>query len=227
MLVCRWEDDTWRHPSTFPRWAGSAYGCPGLPRFTCPVAGQSGQTAGERQVIVMWHERMRDAAYAASIPTSWRGAVAGYVAHGDPYRVWSAADWQRFRGLRKLPVFVRSNPAGREQALQDAANTLRDLRKLGVPKGRYVALDRETSHDVNDAWAWAHAVRRGGYLPIQYRSESTPSAPGFNWDWVAWYRGIGPFMADKPAAATQYASGTDFDSSTVRPWIYIRGHWWR
>lgn len=174
----------------------------------------------------MWAERMRDAASASNIPSSWRGAVAGYVQHGDPYRVWTPADWQRFRGQRKLPIFVRSNPAGNAQAQQDAFFTLQDLYDLRVPKGCYVALDRETSPDVRDSTTWANILRWGGYRPIQYRSESTPSAPGFNWDWVAWYRDIGPFMADRPASATQYQSGPLFDSSTVRPWIYTAGHWW-
>ena len=175
----------------------------------------------------MWRERMRDAAAPASIPSSWAGAVAGYVAHGDPYRVWSIAGWARFKGMRKLPIFVRSDPAGAVLALTDAFSCLRDLYGLRVPKGCYVALDRETSPDTVDAAIWARVVRWGGYRPVQYRSASTPSAPGFDWDWVAFYRGTGPFMAPRPARATQYKSGTLYDSSTVRWWTYMFGHWWR
>ena len=175
----------------------------------------------------MWSERMRDAATAANIPAGWRGIVAGYVSHGDPYHVWSAADWARFKGIRKLPIFVRSNPAGRAMGEADAFAALRDLYDLGVPRGAYVALDRETSADAAYCAAWSLAIKWGGYRPIQYRSQSTVSERGFSWDWVAWYRNIGPFMAARPARATQYASGQLYDSSTVRTWTYLFGHWWR
>ena len=175
----------------------------------------------------MWRERMRDAAVAASIPSSWAGAVAGYVAHGDPYRVWTAADWARFKGLRKLPIFVRSDPSGASQAEDDAFAALRDLHDLGVPHGCYVALDRETSKDAAYDAMWAAVIRWGGYRPVQYYSASSGTTAGFAWDWVASWRSVVPFMLARPARATEYQSGKLYDSSTVRWWTYMFGHWWR
>ena len=54
------------------------------------------------------------------------------------------------------------------------------------------------------------------------------SNPPLNGWWVAFYAGIGPFMVDHPdVRATQYANGDLYDSSTVKPWTYDDGTWWR
>jgi hypothetical protein len=174
-----------------------------------------------------WTERMRDAAYAINIPATWTGAVGGYMNGGDPFHPWSSADWQRFPHNRKLPIFVRSNVVPALTVWDDAFMALRDCYALNIPHGSYVALDRETCPDTAQATLWANIMRWGSYKPVQYHSESTMSAPGFNWDWIAWYKGIGPFMAPKPAWITQYKSGKLYDSSTVRPWLYWYGSWWR
>ena len=54
------------------------------------------------------------------------------------------------------------------------------------------------------------------------------SIPRLNGYWVADYAGIGPFMYDhRHVRATQYATGPDYDSSTVRDWTYNFGTWWK
>lgn len=183
----------------------------------------------------MWHERFRDAANPADIPLGWAGGVAGYINGGDPFHPWDAGNWLEFRGLRKLPIFVRSDPVGRSEAETDAFQALRGLYDLGVPRGRYVALDSETAQDPAYVTRWLTVIGHFGYLGIDYGSASTVFKNDSPRYWVADYRGTGPFMYDQPGVhiiMTQYASpstgsGGQWDSSTCEPWQYFEsGRWW-
>jgi hypothetical protein len=143
-------------------------------------------------------------------------AAAGYIG-GDTPHVWTSAEWDRFRHLYKLPVYVRSNDG--TDPVTDAFAALEQLYRLGVPmgKGLRVALDLETR--VAPAYVDGfHAVLAwAGYRVWVYGSASTlfgnPACEGY---WVADYAGKGPFMySHSLVRATQWTAGKEYDSSLV------------
>jgi hypothetical protein len=170
-------------------------------------------------------EMLRDAAYARNIDPGWP-AVAGYYGGPRALNMWTVADWDRFKGHRKLPVWV----AGLNGS-QEAVTAVRSLEFLGVPRGVWTVVDMETRADRTYVTAFGAGVQAAGYKVWVYGSASTvfgnPALDGY---WVADYAGIGPFMYDKPGMeirATQYASGTQFDSSTVKAYTYNQAPWWQ
>lgn len=171
------------------------------------------------------HERLRDAAFAGNIPATWEHAVAGYYGGPDAYHVWPAADWKRFGRHKKLPIWVAGrNGAGEAVAALDA------LKALGVPKGCWTALDMENRADVSYVDRFGQ-VMAGHYRVWVYGSASTVfQMPALDGYWVADYAGRGPFMYEHGNAevrATQYASGPDYDSSTVKEFTWLeRQRWW-
>ena len=80
----------------------------------------------------------------SSAPSGYR-AVAGYIG-GDTPHIWTDAEWKRFGRLRKLPIWVRSNPSA-VNAQADAFAALERLYQLRVPRGVTIALDLETAVD--------------------------------------------------------------------------------
>ena len=54
--------------------------------------------------------KMFDASTPPSSAPPGYHAVAGYIG-GDTPHVWTDAEWKRFGRLRKLPIWVRSDPA--------------------------------------------------------------------------------------------------------------------
>ena len=169
------------------------------------------------------NERMRDAAFAANIDTSWSGAVGGYYGGPDAYHVWTAGDWKRFGGNRKLPIWV-GGLAGAVEA-KDAVTVLHDL---GVPTRVYTALDMEGRVDKTYVANFGQVLQEAGYKVWVYGQASTVfENPRLNGYWVADWAGQGPFMYNHPhVRATQYAEGANYDSSTVRDWTYNSGPWW-
>lgn len=175
----------------------------------------------------MSSERMRDAAFAGNIDPGWNGAIGGYYGGPRAFNVWSGDDWARFRGHRKLPIWV-----GGFEGHDEGEEAVAALKQLGVPKGRFTALDLETRVDKTYVEHFGRVVGHAGYRVFVYGSAATvfdnPQLDGY---WVADYAGKGPFMyAPEPGKlvrATQYAEGQDFDSSTVKFWTYRFGAWWR
>jgi glycoside hydrolase-like protein len=169
----------------------------------------------------MTQERMRDAAFPGGLD-GWGRAVAGYYGGPNAYNVWANGDWLRFKGLRKLPIWVGGND-GTAEGRQAVA----ELRALGVPKGAYTASDMETRVDRTYLDAFGAVLHAAGYKVWVYGSASTvfgnPKLDGY---WVADYAGRGAFNY-AGARVTQYASGPAYDSSAVRWWTYTFGTWWR
>jgi len=159
-----------------------------------------------------------------SAPPGYR-AVAGYIG-GDTPHVWTEGEWRRFRKLRKLPIWVRSNPA-QVHAEPDAFAALQRLFELHVPRGTTVALDLETAVDAGYVRTFHRVMRWAGFYAWVYGSASTvfknPPADGY---WVADYAGKGPFLyPHKMVKATQYADGPHYDSSLVKYWQYYWRLW--
>ena len=160
----------------------------------------------------------------ASAPGGYR-AVAGYIG-GDTPHVWTDAEWKRFHALRKLPIWVRSDPTAVD-AKTDAFAALEGLYALRVPRGITVALDLETAVDGAYVNVFHSVMRWAGFYVWVYGSASTvfgnPAADGY---WVADYAGKGPFMYDhQMVKGTQYANGSHYDSSLVKYWQYYWRLW--
>lgn len=160
----------------------------------------------------------------ASAPQGYR-AVAGYIG-GDTPHVWTDAEWRRFGKLRKLPIWVRSNPT-QVDAEADSFAALERLFELKIPRGTTVALDLETAVDADYVRMFHRVMRWAGFYVWVYGSASTvfrnPEADGY---WVADYAGKGPFMyPHKMVKATQYDNGPNYDSSLVKYWQYYWRLW--
>lgn len=175
-------------------------------------------------------ERLRDAAYASNIPQDWPHAVAGYYGGPGEYHQWTASDWKRFAKHKKLPIWVAAE--GDKNGTEDGRAAVAALKALGVPKHVWTALDMETMVDRTYVEAFGKELHDAGYKVWVYGSASTvfgnPALDGY---WVADYAGKGPFMYAPPAKqevrSTQYASGPDYDSSTVASFTFHeRERWW-
>lgn len=166
---------------------------------------------------------MRDAAYASTIDPSWAGAVGGYYGGPNAYNTWAPGDWQQFGKNKKLPIWVAGLDGEGE-----AKDAIHALRALGVPTGVYTVVDMEDRVDKTYVTGFGNAMGAAGYKVWVYgQASSVFGNPNVNGYWVADYTGTGPFMYNHSnVRATQYRSGQDFDSSTVRDWTYISGPWW-
>jgi hypothetical protein len=169
------------------------------------------------------NERMRDSAFAANIDQSWSGAVGGYYGGPNAFNVWAPGDWKKFQSNRKLPIWV-----GGLDGAGEGNTAVQALQALGVPSGAYTVIDMESRVDKTYVEHFGQTLQAGGYKVFVYGSASSVfSNPWLNGYWVADYKGIGPFMYNHPhVRATQYATGADYDSSTVRDWTYQFGSWW-
>ena len=160
----------------------------------------------------------------ASAPVGYK-AVAGYIG-GDTPHVWTDAEWHRFSKLRKLPIWVRSDP-GFVVPEDDAFAALQRLYDLKVPKGSTIAIDLETAVSFPYVHTFHGVMKWAGYYAWVYGSASTvfenPRADGY---WVADYAGKGPFMYNhRWVKATQYEAGPNYDSSLVLYWQYSNRLW--
>lgn len=172
--------------------------------------------------------RMQDASTPGSMIPGFQ-AVAGYIG-GDTPHVWTAEEWGRFKGVPKLPIYVRSTPGDRAQGNSDGWDCLQHLFKLRVPKGKAVAYDIETDESVSKVLGFREIVEWGGYVVWLYGSRSTVfKVPAENY-WVADYTGS-PHWPSRNSRACQYAadqktaSGT-WDYSCIRWWQVRRGKLW-
>lgn len=145
--------------------------------------------------------------------------VAGYIG-GDTPHVWTIGEWQKFNGLKKLPIYVRDNPAS-HNGTDDAFEALRKLYILGVPKGSPVALDMETAVSSVYVMGFHQVMKWAGYRLWVYGSlnfvTGNPRCDGY---WVAHYDDKAKFDPDVKEAAKQYRRGSDWDTSIVKWWQY-------
>lgn len=157
-----------------------------------------------------------------NVPAGYK-AVAGYLPSDYAHHVWGKKDWAKYIEYKKLPIYVGSVAVGPAKNPEDEGfSVLRSLYGLKVPHGTAVAIDMEMA--VDRAWLIriAATLHWGGYLVWKYGSQSTIfQNPKVDGTWVAWYRGIGPFMDSRPGVrATQWTNGPQFDSSTVKWWAW-------
>jgi hypothetical protein len=147
--------------------------------------------------------------------------AAGYIGGHTPH-VWTKAEWQRFRGLKMLPIYVSAIAIHQQSTpVIEAFDCLRKLHALGVPHGSPVVIDLETA--VNPAYvtAFGGVLHWANYRVWVYGSASTvfgnPPLDGY---WVADYTGASFMYAHQKVRATQWINGTDYDRSEVKYWQY-------
>lgn len=154
-----------------------------------------------------------DSAYPPANPPAGMNGVAGYIG-GDTPHVWSLADWDSQHVRFRLPIFVRSNPAG-ASAAGDVGAALSQLRAIGAPKGCLVAWDMETAADAAYIKAVYNLISTDGYKLIVYGSQSTvfgnENPDGLYWgaDWTS-VPGLVP-----GDAITQWVSFNSYDEDTA------------
>jgi len=167
---------------------------------------------------------MFDASYPPTTAPHGYSVVAGYIGGHTPH-VWTNAEWARFDGLRKLPIWVPGPAVGvTEDAINDGFAILDAVYRLKVPKGSPIVLDMETSVAASFDTALEDVLVWAGYRPWVYGSLSTirgnPLYANFGGYWVADYTGVPHFTGIANERACQYGSGNVYDSSEVKPWQY-------
>lgn len=133
-------------------------------------------------------------------------ACAFYIG-GDTPHIWSDPEIAAQSARWRLPIYVCSDPSGRDGAA-DAAGAVAWLRAHAVPPGAAVALDYETAVDGAYVIAFDQAVTAAGWTLLLYGSldavtqNPRPSAGYWTASWT------GTEHLDSGAAATQWANDT-------------------
>lgn|SRR6185437_8776051 len=166
---------------------------------------------------------------AAMLPAGYK-AVAGYIG-GDTPHVWSPQQWKQFKGVRKLPIWVDDIKTGPAAGEADGWACLEALFKLGVPTGKVVAYDIETSKDANRAYAFAKVLNYAGFVVWLYGSRSTVLTIQFADYWVADYTNVPHWPTVRATRACQYEAnvaiaGVTWDVSVIRRWQVLTGKLW-
>ena len=169
--------------------------------------------------------KMEDAAHPGAMKAD---IIAGYIGGSKATHIWTDAEWARFAGTKKLPIYVSSEAlGGNGNGVNDGFDCMRKLYSLGVPK-QPVALDMETRVDAAYVTGFNRVLSWAGYLVWVYGSKDfvfrNPACHGY---WVADFTGF-PHMVDHAdVRATQYETSTGVDLSEVKLWQYIHRIRWQ
>lgn len=151
-----------------------------------------------------------DAAVPPPNPPQTDG-VAFYIG-GDAAHVWTLAEIEATTARYRLPIFVRSQPGGVSEAMQDAKACVTALKLIGAPKGCLVSWDTETAADpeyMRTVFAYFVAA---GYKLMDYGSQSAvfgnELAPGAYYWGADWTGNKAILQGD---AGTQYIEDVTVD----------------
>ena len=127
---------------------------------------------------------MYDASTPPLTPPKWHVA-AGYIG-GDTPHVWTPAEWARQPAAELLPIWTASNRADTgDAAVDDAADIVRALEDLGVPRGCSVCVDTETTLYTHYLEVLDFELTQARYPLINYGSYSfvirNPVTAGGRW----------------------------------------------
>lgn len=112
-----------------------------------------------------------DAAWAPGSPPNGDQVVMGYGG-GDTPHVWSLTDWNGQPARFRIPIWTRSNPAGRDGAAEAHA-FLAYLDSVGAPRGILTVLDYETAVDGAFVTSFDGVMVAAGDTVALYGSKST------------------------------------------------------
>lgn len=149
--------------------------------------------------------------------------VFGYIGGPTPH-VWSRGEWDRFNGLKKVPIQVASIAGGQSvQPEIEAFQALEMCYRLGVPQGTPIVWDMEAQVNPPYVSRVCKVLHWAGYRMWVYGSANyvfrNPVCDGYH---VADYRGIGPFAYPHAnVRATQYQNGTYYDYNVIQRWQYL------
>jgi hypothetical protein len=167
-----------------------------------------------------------DAAYPPSSIPAGCGAVAGYIGRaGYTPHIWTPAQWQPFKGLYQVPIWVpdvNGNPAG------EAADASATAAALGWaahhPDTRTIVFDLETTVDPSWWRQLAVAVAGEGFQAVPYGSLSTVLGNGAAEVWTADWDGDFTLQGGRSVEATQYQANVPFDGTDID--LSICSAWW-
>lgn len=147
--------------------------------------------------------------------------IVGLYMGGDTPHVWTQDEVKRFGKYRKLPIYVRSNPTGRNP-VDDAMTVLQWLYHFRVPRGQVVALDLEGAVNKPYVSGFGNVLRFFGYKVWPYGEISTifgnPPEDGY---WVAHYDNKRRMVHHPNVRAKQYKTGPSWTTSMVKYWQYV------
>lgn len=150
--------------------------------------------------------------------------VCGYIGGGTPH-VWTNNEWNRYRNVKRLPIWVNNGTSGSVQAFQ----CLMQMYERSIPRKSRIVLDMETTVDSIIVSSFYSVMHYFGFKVWTYGSASTvlrnPPCDGY---WVADWTGTPHMYPGKMVRATQYESGQLWDRSVIKTWVYrfARSVWW-
>lgn len=158
--------------------------------------------------------RMYDAVTPQGFTNNEFQIAAGYCG-GDTPHVWTKSEWDSTAQRYRLPIWVRSNPAGHDGAAE--ARLFKSvLDSIGCPNLVTVALDYETAVDNQYLIAFENEMHLLGghdvmlYGSLSYVEQNLNPSGGY---WVAEWDDL----ANLPAGtvAHQYMNHPNYDESVV------------
>lgn len=176
--------------------------------------------------------KMHDSSIPPSKPLAGFSACAGYIG-GDTPHTWTRAEWARFKGFPKLPIYVNDGIGGqRSDGERDANQALIRLYDIGCPPGHAVAYDIEARIVPKRVQAFTDMLTFFGYAVWLYGSASTVfKNPAQNY-WVAHYGLTNPAWPSRNTRAFQVEANVpvpgepNIDISWIRYWqIKTRKLW--
>jgi hypothetical protein len=165
-----------------------------------------------------------DAAYPPTSAPPGCTVVAGYIGGSEALNVWTPAEWQRFRHLYQVPIWV-PDTSGDPKAEARAACAASKALGWGpyLSSRRLLVFDLEMAEV--PAWyaAAAAEVAAQGYIAAAYGSLSTVLANKAAVVWSADWDGDYALDDGQSIEATQYSADvawqdTQVDYSAVSDW---------
>jgi hypothetical protein len=175
-------------------------------------------------VIVTLHKQF-DAAYPPSSAPPGCTAVAGYIGGSEAVNVWTPAEWQQFKGLYQVPIWV---PNTSDNATTQASQACAAAKALGwAPHHadtRLIVFDLET--DEVPAWyaSVAAEVTAQGFQAVAYGSLSTVLANKAAVVWSADWDGDYALNPGQSIEATQYSANIAWENTQVD--YSAASDWW-
>lgn len=165
----------------------------------------------------------KDAAFPHNIDPADTDVILGYLGGPNALHTWTHADWARFGGHPKIPIWV-----GGQAGEPEGFNALQALFDLRVPPGAGVLLDLETRVDRTYVSAFGEVLQWAGFKVWPYGSTSTLfQNPMLNGYAVADPTGVEHMYPHPGVRITQYAFEQTVDDDAVRHWLLTAGELWK